>query len=256
MIESDSRLPYQLWQKGYSGKGSAFSSLRKAEDLSASIRRHFLGSTSRLRSLQLGLYLETEMLLLSSTHSILLCIISVQTLTALAVSSIIPAPAKIQEISSRSPNDLSLSVIGHDLPRPQPLSKRALVENIDLGRDWYQFFEVFEPIMPTQPASVWFTQFYTKIIQHLSRGGAWSNLPPWPSLVIGYGNFRIDFHSTIGPITLPVIVNFAQLMADRSRSGFAGRFRCTYYHRTTGAAITIWLSIAAPRLYNSGTPQN
>ena len=193
------------------------------------------------------------MLVLSSFRSILLPILVIPILATSIVGSIIYTPTNKNIVPSHWFSDRSLSIPYPGNPSDSGSLHKRVRQSYNLGQDWFQIFDAFEPILPNQLAAAFFERFYGYIVENLSPGGSWAAYPTWPSFIIGYGNFQINFHSTLGPIPWPVIVAFARIMLENSRRGFAGRYNFVYYHRGTGNAITIWFSTRSPRLHNALT---
>jgi len=126
---------------------------------------------------------------------------------------------------------------------PSLLASRVLITHSPLGTHWHQFLEALAPIFPNPPACTHFANFYTALLANLAPGGRWAHLPEWQSFTIGYGNVRLDFHSSLGTVPWALVMDFARTMAGHSRRGFAGSFRYVYFHAATGLAVTVWLSL-------------
>lgn len=179
-----------------------------------------------------------------SNRRLLLLSLIVSSLILLTAGSIISPSVDKHELNplrhiGTSPSSVTLQ----PSPNYESLEKRVFRTHSYLGGGFYKMMEAYSQFSPAPTASAFLTIFYQSIVNNLSPGGQWSTLPQWKSFVIGYGSMRVDFHSTIGLIPWPVVIDFAQIMLSNSKRGFAGGYRFTYYHMPTGGAITVWLTL-------------
>ena len=126
-----------------------------------------------------------------------------------------------------------------------PLSNRA-IPAVDVGREWWLFFEQSVTAIPFQHAAEQLAVFYDAL--HAEAASRQDQIVPHPRTLFGKGNLRLSIYSE-GVVPWFFVGHFAVWMLEITRRGFAGLYIARLVNAATGVTIIMTLQVmGAPML--------